>query len=304
MEMTWAIRLRIALAAAVGILAIGIYGWPMAAPADRFGVVSIVNGEIATSDLFIIGALAFVSGFIGYFLSWPYGTRIGILAAPAGLVVWSVRCADMGTLMQLNDTIARREQFYSTFCWEPLIWLAITAAGCLGVLFGYSICRPARKKPDRPAKSGAHKRSAIAYLTPLAAVIGSAVVAMFLIGMLARDFVILDPKVGYAIGQPALAQNIFAILVSFGVAGYLVKKVFDLEYYWPIIATALVIPFGIISFGQYEVLEYFAQRWPAVFFANSVLTIFPIQAVSFGTLGAIAGYWIGVRYDHWREYES
>ncbi|MGA2093883.1 MAG: hypothetical protein ABSH16_10815 [Sedimentisphaerales bacterium] len=94
MELTWVIRLRIAIAAAIGVGVIGIYGWPLVAPADSFGVVSIINGRIATSNFFIIGLMAFVSGFISYFLTWPYGTQIGILAAPAGLVAWALRsCA-------------------------------------------------------------------------------------------------------------------------------------------------------------------------------------------------------------------
>jgi hypothetical protein len=307
MELTWSIRLRIAVAAVVGVGMIGIYAWPMVAPGDQFGVVSIVNGRIATSDLFVTGAIAFVSGLFAYFLTWPYGTRIGILAAPAGLVVWAIRSADMGTLMQVNGSLGRREEFYSTFCWEPAIWLAIVIAGCLGVLLGYSICHPARPEAEKiagqdmtPAKT---RRTPLSYVTPVVAVIGSTIVAMFLIGMLARDFIILDPKVGYAIGQPAAAQIIFAILTAFGVTGYLVKKVFDLDYFWPIIATCLVIPFGIISYGQYEVIEYFVGRWPAVFFANSILTVLPIQAVAFGTLGAVAGYWIAVRYDYWHKHE-
>lgn len=304
MELTWVIRLRIAIAAAIGVGVIGIYGWPLVAPADSFGVVSIINGRIATSNFFIIGLMAFVSGFISYFLTWPYGTQIGILAAPAGLVAWALRSADMGTLMQLNNSLARREQFYSTFCWEPAIWLAIIAAGCLGVLLGYSLYHPSRPAENKPAESDTapdkSKRTTLSYLTPPVAVIGSTIVSLFLIGMLARDFIILDPKVGCAIGQPATAQIIFAILVAFGVSGYLVKKVLDLNYYWPIIATCLVIPFGIIIYGQYDVLEYFAGRWPAVFFANSVLSVFPIQAVAFGTIGAVAGYWLAFRYDYWR----
>jgi hypothetical protein len=297
MELTWLIRLRIAIAAAIGVGFIGIYGWPMVAPAGELGVVSIVNGRIAASDLFITCLMAFTGGFISYFLTWPYGTRIGILAAPAGLIAWAVRGGDMGSLMQQNISLARREEFYSTFCWEPVVWLAVFFAGCLGVLLGYSIYRPKKVAQEKRVQSVV-KPTTISYLTPVVGVIGSTIVSLFLIGMIARDFIILDPKAGYAIGQPTTAQIIFAILIAFGVSGYLAKKVLDLNYYWPIIATGLVIPFGIIVYGQYDVLEYFAGRWPAVFFANSVLTVFPIQAVAFGSIGAVAGYWIAVRYEN------
>lgn len=308
MELTWAIRLRIAVAAAAGVGVIGIYGWPLVAPSDSFGVVSIVSGHIATSNFFIIGLMAFFSGFVSYFLTWPYGTRIGILAAPAGLVAMAIRSADMGTLMEQNASLARREQFYSAFCWEPALWLSIIAAGCFGVLLGYGIYRPFKSTGSKAADSAAaadkNKSKALCCFTPVAAVIGSTIISLFLIGMLARDFIIIDPKVGYAIGQPATAQIIFAILVAFAVSGYLVKKVLDLNYYWPIISTCLVIPFGIIIYGQYDVLQYFTDRWPDVFFANSILTIFPIQAVAFGSIGAVAGYWLAVGYDDWRQLEA
>jgi hypothetical protein len=300
MELTWAIRLRIALAAAIGVGIIGIYGWPLVDPHDAFGVVSIVSGHIAFSNFFIIGLMAFLSSFISYFLTWPYGAHIGILAAPAGLAALALRSADMGTLMQLNNSLPKKELFYSTFCWEPAIWLVIIAAGCLGVLLGYGICHPLRPAEDNTNESGntadKGKPSILSYLTPPIAVIGSTFVSLFLIGMLARDSIIPDQKVGFVIGQPCTAQIIFALLVTFGVSGYLVKKLLDLNYYWSIIATCLVVPFGIIIYGRNNVLEYFIGRFPAVFFANSVLTVFPVQAVAFGTIGAVAGYWLAVKY--------
>ncbi len=300
MELTWSIRLRIALAAATGVVVIGFYGWPLVAPADTFGVVSIVNGRIATSNFFIIALMASFCGFVSYFLTWPYGSHIGILAAPAGLAALALRSADMGTLMQLNNSLPKKELFYSAFCWEPAIWLAVIAAGCLGVLLGYGICRPRRSVEDNPNESdntpGKRQPTILSYLTPPVAVIGSTVVSLFLIGMLARDSVIPDQKVGFAVGQPSTAQIIFALLVTFGVSGYLVKKLLGLNYYWPIVATCLVLPFGIIIYGQNGVLEYLTGRFPPVFFANSVLTVLPVQAVAFGTIGAVAGYWLAVKY--------
>ena len=206
----------------------------------------------------------------------------------------------MGTLMQLNNSLQKRELFYSTFCWEPVVWLAVITAGCLGVLLGYGICHPRRPAENSPDKFGntadKNKPSVFSYFTLTFAVIGSTVVSMFLIGMLARDSIIPDQKVGVAVGQPSTAQIIFALLVTFGVSGYLVKKLLGLNYYWPIIATCLVVPFGIIIYGRYDVLEYFIGRFPPVFFANSILTIFPVQAVAFGTIGAVAGYWLAVKY--------
>ena len=344
MELTWPIKLRIAAVAAVGIAVIGIYAWPMVAPADQFGVVSVINGTISSYDVLVLLGLAFGVGLVAYFLSWPYGSKIGILAVPAGMAIWAVRCGNMGTLLQLNTSIVSRQQIYSTFCWEPLLWLSIVAAGYLGVLLASQIIYPAesdtisqpRPKPtDGPRPPDIfirlfgvflgpvirekfverQKRLAIreagkpqkrgfgVLLNVVIAVIGSAVVAQFFIGMLARDFTIWDSTSGAAVAQPAIGQIVFAVLVSFGLVGFLVQRVLGVDYIWPVIGSCLVNFVAVSGYGKYEVLEYFIQRWPAVFFSNSVLAVLPVQIVAFGSLGAIAGYWMAVRYDYWHRHE-
>jgi hypothetical protein len=298
-ELTWPIKLRIAAAAAVGIALIGIYAWPMVAPADPFGVVSVTNGTIDSYHVLVLLGLAFGAGLAAYFLSWPYGIRIGILAVPAGLAVWAVRCGNMGTLMQLNTSVVSRQQIYSTFCWEPLLWLAIIAAGYLGVFLASQIVHPAKTRgTGKPQKRGFG-----VLLNIVVAVVGSAILGQFFIGILARDFTIWDSTNGAAVAQPAIGQIVFAVLVSFGVIGFLVQRVLGVDYIWPIIGTSLVDLVAVSFYGKYEVLEYFVQRWPAMFFSNSVLAVLPIQIVTFGSFGAIAGYWIAVRYEDWHRLE-
>jgi hypothetical protein len=132
------------------------------------------------------------------------------------------------------------------------------------------------------------------------AIIGSAVVAQFFIGMLARDFTIWDSASGAAVAQPAIGQIVFAVLVSFGILGFLAQMVLRVDYIWPIIGTCLVNLVAVSVYGKHDVLEYFIQRWPATFFSNSVLAVLPVQIVAFGSLGAIAGYWMAVRYEYWQ----
>ena len=299
MELTWSIRLRIAASAAVGIIVLGVYAWPTVAPADPFGVVSLVNGTISSYDVLKLLGLAFGVGLVAYFLSWPYGSRIGILAVPAGLAVWAVRSGNMGTLMQLNTSIVHRQQIYSTFCWEPLLWLALVAAGYIGVFLASQIVHPAKAVEEGKPQ----KRDAGVFLNVIVAVIGSAVVAQFFIGMFARDFTILDSTAGAAVAQPAIGQIVFAVLISFGLVGFLVQMVLGVDYIWPIIGACLVNFVAISAYGKHDVLDYFAGRWPAVFFSNSVLAVLPIQIVAFGSLGAIAGYWMAVRYEYWHKRE-
>jgi hypothetical protein len=260
--------------------------------------------------------MAFGIGLVSYFLSWPYGSRIGILAVPAGLAVWAVRGGNMGTLMQLNTSVERREQLLAVMRWEPLLWLAIVGAGFLGVFLGWELIRPAKsvrlcspqaaeaKKSEKPAKQKAGKFKAGDYISVIAAIVGSAVVAQFFIGIFARDFALLDPTYGVAVAQPATAQIVFAVLVAFGIVGFLVKKVLDLDYIWPIIGTCFITAIATSAYGKEEVLAYFFDRWPAVFFSSPVLTVLPIQVVVFGTIGSVCGYWLAVRYDYQRHHEA
>ena len=307
MELTWPIKLRIGIVAAVGIAVLGVYYWPKVSPADPFGVVSLVSGTISKNDAMILLALAFGIGLVSYFLSWPYGSRIGILAVPAGLMIWAVRGGDMGTLMQLNTSAERREQLFAMMRWEPLLWLAIVGAGFLGVFLGWAIIRPAKaavvERPKNPDKQKTDKFKPGDYVSVIAAIVGSAVVAQFFIGIFARDFAITDATYGVAVAQPVTAQIVFAVMVAFGIAGFLVKKVLGLDYIWPIIGSCLITAIATSTYGKEGVLAYFADRWPAVFFSSPVLTVLPIQVVVFGTIGSVAGYWLAVRYDYRRHRE-
>jgi hypothetical protein len=75
MELTWPIKIRIGIAAAVGIGLLGVIGWPFVAPAEPMGVVSVVSGTISGGDAMALMGLAFVSGIVSYFLSWPMGKQ-------------------------------------------------------------------------------------------------------------------------------------------------------------------------------------------------------------------------------------
>jgi hypothetical protein len=301
MELSWLMRLRIAAAAATGVVLIGILAWPLAAPPDPFEPVSLITSTISFGDAIILMAIALLAGFIAYFLSWPYGREIGILAAPAGLALWAVRSGSMAGLMQQYTSAAQRQILFGILKWEPFFWLAIVAAGFGGVLIGQKI----RQKP-MPAEAETQKKANSKpniYLSSAIALIGSVLIAQFLISILAQDVRIYDSKLGSLVGQPAVGQIAFAVLVSFGAAAFVVKKFLNTGYNWPIIASALVTGFAISTYIKQDVLEYLSARYPAVFFSSSVIAVLPVQMVAFGTLGSIAGYWLAVRFDYWRKHE-
>ena len=299
-ELSWLTKLRLTASLLTGIILIGILGWPLTKPADPFGAVSLAGHTISFSDAVSLAILAFFAGFIAYFLSWPQGREIAVLAVPAGLAVWAVRSGTMAGLMQLNSTLPQRQALFATLKWEPLFWLAVVAVGFCGVSVAQKI---SLQKPEPQPKQQKSNSRTNKYLTVAIALAASAFIAQLFIRILAQDVRVADRSLGSVIAQPAIGQVIFALLVSFGLAGFIVKKFLDVSYIWPMISSVFIAAFGIITYAKLEVLEHVMQRWPAVFFPNAVISILPVQMVAFGALGSIAGYWLAVRYNYWRKHE-
>jgi len=297
MELSGLMKLRIAAAIITGVVLIGILAWPLATPSGPLSTVRA--GDLSLGGGLILVVLAFLAGFIAYFLSWPYGREIGILAVPSGLAIWAVRSGSMAALLQLNPTAAQRQALLATFKWDSIFWLVIVAAGFAGVLVGQKILsspRPAEKQKKPNSKP-------VKYLNAIIALVGSALIAHFCIRIFAQDVKVFDNSLGSLMAQPSVGQIIFAVFVSFGLAAFVVKKFLDVSYIWPAIACALVTAFATSTYANREVLQYLVQRWPPTFFSNTVVSVLPLQMVAFGTLGSIAGYWIGVRYSYWRKHE-
>jgi len=296
-ELSWLMKLRIAAAVAVGVVLIGILAWPLAASSEPFGAV--LAGTISTVGRVILVILALLAGLIAYFLSWPYGREIGILAAPSGLAIWAVRSGSMTALRQLNPTVAQRQALLTTLKWEPIFWLVIVAAGFAGVILG-QIVQSKLKPAETQAKSNSQPGK---YLTPIIALIGSALIAQFCLKIFAQDVSIFDNNSVSVVAQPSVGQIVFAVLVSFGLAAFVVKKFLDASYIWPTIASAFVTAFAISVYIKQEVVQHLVQHWPAAFYYNTVVSILPVQMVAFGALGSILGYWMAIRYDYWRKHE-
>ena len=299
MELSWLMRLRIAAAVATGVILIGILAWPIATPSGPLGAG--MHSAISLGGARTLVVLALLAGFIAYFLSWPYGREIGILAVPSGLAVWAVRSGNMAGLIQLNPTLAQRQDLFAAIRWEPIFWLAIVAVGFAGVMIGQKISRP--KTQPKKMQEKANPKSNI-YLNAILALVFSVLIAQFCIRIFAQDVKISDGRFGSVVAQPATGQITFAVLVSFGLAAFIVTRLLNAGYIWPIIASALVTAFVNITYVSQDALQHLVGNWPAVFFSNAVTSILPVQMVAFGTLGSIAGYWLAVRSKYWRKHES
>jgi hypothetical protein len=297
MELSLLMRLRIAAAAATGVVLIGILAWPLASSSEPPNAV--LAGDINIGGLITLTVLAFLTGLIAYFVSWPHGREIGILAVPSGLVIWAVRSASVTTLVQLNPSIEQRRAIFSAFKLDSAFWLALVAAGFIGVLLGQKIM----SRPGKPVKEKTSSSKSAQYLSVIIALVGSVFIAQFCIKILAQDVSLLDGKVGSVMAQPSVGQIIFAVFVSFGVAAFIVKKFLDVGYIWPIIATVLLTVFAVSRYAGQDILQYTTEQWPPSFFINSLISILPVQLVAIGTLGSVAGYWMAIRYDYWRKHE-
>lgn len=298
MELTWLMRLRIAAAMAIGVVLIGILAWPLAAPYDPIGPVRA--GNLSPSGALTLALLALAANLIAYFACWPYGREIGVLAAPSGLAVWAIRSGSMAQLMQQHPAFSHRAAVFATLRWEPIFWLAIIAAGFGGVILGQKLL-----PKQNPAESERERKSnPNNYLNPLIGLAGSGLMAVFCITILAQDVGMADNSIGTVFGQPPVGQVVFATLVSFGLAAFVVKRYLNVSYIWPIIAGCLITPFAISIYARATVLEPLAKQWPPVFFSNAAISILPVQMVAFGALGSIAGYWLAVRYNYRREHKT
>lgn len=297
MELSLSMKLRIAASAGIGVLLIGILAWPLVEPSEPLGAVRA--GNLGFGGSAVLVGLGFLSGLVGYFVSWPYGRQIGVLAAPSGLAIWAVRSGDMASLMQLNPTFAQRQAVFAGLKWEPFFWLIVVAAGFLGVMLPSKIL----SGPEQFGKRAISGSKPNRYLHIAIGLVGSVLIAHFFIGIFARDVRVFDSKLGSVVAQPAVGQIVFAVLVSFGLVAFIVKSYLKVDYIWPTIATSLVTAYAISTYARPSVLQYLAQSLPAVFFSNVSVSILPVQIVAFGTLGSITGYWVAVRYEYWREHE-
>lgn len=297
MELSWVNKLRIALVAALGIVVIGILAWPLAAPEDPLAPVRASN--ISPSGTMGLLVLALAVGFAGYFVAWPHGREIGILAVPLGLTVWAGRSGRMQTLTQAFEEPYEREALLHSLRFEPIYWLLVVAAGFAGVLIAQRL-RPGARAALSMAQIKDYLKPAF-YLNVAIALVGATVLAQFFVGVFGRDVTTGQRHIAT---QPAVGQIIFAVIAAFAVAAFVVKKFLDLGYIWPAITSAFVILFAQAAYYNAGTLQKFAETYPATFYPKAVFAILPLQFVALGTLGSVIGYWLAVRYDYWRKHET
>ena len=297
MELSWLMKTRIAIAAAIGVVLVGYVAWPWDNPPDPYG--SVLVKVIGMSTIVTLFIMAFLAGLIAYFAAWPYGKEIGVLAVPFGLAVWAIRAGTVGGLMQNNPTVEQQTIIFSILRWEPIFWLLVVGAGFGGVVLGQKIRTSARSQKD----SGMKIIKTSEPFNIILALLLSCIIAYIGIRVLAQDIRIYDNRAIVVSAQPAVGQVAFAVFVSFGVAAFVIKKFLDVGYMMPIVAGVAITAFSVMIYVKQEDFEYLVEQWPANFFSNTVIAVLPVQMIAFGALGSIAGYWMAFRYNYWRKHE-
>ena len=297
MELTWINKLRIAAITAMGVVVIGMMAWPLAVPHDP--LMPVRAWSINPFGTITLLALAFWIGFAGYFIAWPHGREIAILAVPFGLIVWAGRSGPMRMLYQATPEPVQREAVVHSLRFEPIYWLVIVAAGFIGVLVAQRL-RPGAQPVVTFAQFRANLKRGN-YLNLGIGVVVSTLLVAFLTGVFAQD---LPTSYEIIAAQPAVGQIIFALLAAFGIAAFIIKKFLDLSYVWPTVASVFVLPLGDLIYGNTATIEKFALTKPATFYPHALFAILPVQLVALGALGSIIGYWMAIRYDYWRKHES
>jgi len=296
LRLSWLMRLRIAAACGVGVALVAAAAWPLVAPGCSLEVLSLAGGMVKPVAVMALAGLAFAAGLIAYFVSWPYGLDVGVLAVPVGLAVWALLTGSLASLVGSNAGLEQRMALFAGLKWEGFAWLGVVLAGFAGVRVGAVIAAPKPTQRSRWAETGSG-----GYLTAAAAVVGSVVVAWLVIGLTACDVSFYDRQMGAVFGQPAAAQIGFSVLVAFAAAGFVCKSVLGAGPAWPTVAGPVVTALAAMSYVKPDRIARLASYWPAVFYPNRVASILPIQMVSFAAIGAICGYWLAVRYRHWRK---
>lgn len=297
MELSWIDKLRITAVAALGMIVIGILAWPLAAPEDP--MLPVRAWSISPFGTMVLLALAFAAGFASYFIAWPHGREIGILAVPFGLAIWAGRSGPMRALTQGHMEPHEREALLHSLRFEPVYWLLIVAAGFAGVLVAQYV-RSIVTKPVGVAQNRS-RLDVNTYIHGLLALVVAVLVGHFFVGVFAQNLIGSDNIIA---AQPAVGQILFAVIAAFAVSAFAVKKFFNLSYIWPAIASVFVIGFAEVMYGRAEVVRRFAETRPATFFPHSVCAILPVQLVALGALGSVLGYWLAIRYEYWRKHGS
>lgn len=292
MELTVVMRLRIVITMAAGIGILAFLAFPLIAPPTPLDAITFYTGNITPVSAALYIAIAYIAGMVAHLVSYPHGRHLAPLAIPAGLAACTFRSGTMTSLLQQHNTLTARKEVYALLQWEGFFWLAVVAAGFLGVktLSKYINSSTVPNFPHPDSKASDNK-----YLSHGIAVVASVIFAVFVIGFLAQDVRIFDAQLGSITGQPSRGQVAFAVIIAFALSGFISKYYLNVHYLLPTLSAAFLILYCTRVYASPSIVQHMSNSYPAAFFARSISAILPIQMICFAAIGSIAGYWIAIK---------
>lgn len=299
MELSIFTRAKITIVLLVGVLLVGLVGHNLIKPSQTDTVVVFYGGQIGIAPLIILIILGFVSGFISTFIARPYGKEIGVLAAPAGLGFITLISGNITDLIRHNS-LENQAGIYSALKWEPILWCLIPLSGILGAIVG-NITMPPKSPLPVPVQIKPVIEFKKGYLSLIVSTILAAIIAHFAIGLFVRDVSVSNNNIA-AIVQPEKLQIAFGVYVSFLVAAFVVKLILNSSYIW--VCASIIVVYFVESTMAGASVKATSENFPVSFFLHSGFSILPIEIISWGTLGAITGFWAAVRYNYWKNFQD
>ena len=293
MELSWISRIKITIVVALGVLVYAVAFWNWFEPADPYGAVVFSFGF---SKLAVLMAVGFGLGLVSYFIGWPFGRQIGVLAVPAGICAIGIRSGSVFNMVLHTSGEAGRVAIYRTLWWDGAIWVLLAAAGYLGVLAGEKI-----KRSEVVALDGGPKKDSV--INAIIAFVISVVIGGLLVSMFVRDVSYADERVKAVVGQAANLQVNLGVMFALGLTAFAIKYGLNASWVWSGLATAVIPAIAMNVKGQ-KTAGYMTANWPAAFNSNSILCVLPVQMTGWGILGAVIGYWLAVRFKHWQQEQA
>lgn len=297
-ELEWKLSLRLVLALTIGSVIVGMLPWEFVSPEDPVNPVSLLTADINALTLIVLVLLSLAAVALTFFSCSPYSFEFASVTIPAGLAIWALKSGQMANLLQNFSELEQRTGIYSSLRWEVLFWAALIM---LGILAAAGL----KKVTSKGTAGGRKWNFSTSYITnTVLGVVFGVIITEFALRIFARDVSYSDGQIGSVLAQPAGVQIAFAVLLSFGIAGFLVKTFLEVNYLWLLVSAAALLFLGYTNYINGEEITYITKSWSAVFFPSAVNAVTPLEIMSFSALGSAAGYWLSVRYKLWKDKQN
>ena len=293
MEKIQLTKIKLAIVFLFG-LGISYLGWQVIQPSVEHEPLTILSHSQPVMVILIALVLVITSGIFGQFFGTIEELSIGIFAVPAVFCFWIFQSGGSNQLLQGLPEIGQRTEMFYRFIPEVLIWTAILYAG-----FAVVQLIQRRKKTVAPLKSTPESKKKVAlWETPLftaaAVVVVCSIVSVILLKIFMQSGAAwTQGALRYAVSYaPEKGQVLFAIYISFFLATFGVKYLYQVPIGYFLAVPAIVAVFTYLYIAQKHLPQELLDRAPEMILpAMRFGMILPIEFLVVGWLAVIIGFW-------------